>query len=59
LSPNVYQVGTLMRVEADTEFRIYREDVEGCPISEDESNSLPQRLFASLENFQTACAQRS
>jgi hypothetical protein len=48
-----------MRVEADTEFRIYREDVEGCPISEDESNSLPQRLFASLESFQTACAQRS
>jgi hypothetical protein len=24
--------GTLMRVEADMEFRIYCEDVEGCPI---------------------------
>ena len=24
--------GTLMRVEGDMEFRIYREDVEGCPI---------------------------
>jgi hypothetical protein len=26
------QDGTLMRVEGDTEFRIYCEDVEGCPI---------------------------
>jgi hypothetical protein len=26
------QDGTLMRVEGDIEFRIYREDVEGCPI---------------------------
>ena len=26
------QDGTLMRVEGDTEFRIYWEDVEGCPI---------------------------
>ena len=26
------QDGTLMRVEADMEFRIYCEDVEGCPI---------------------------
>ena len=27
------QDGTLMRVEGDKEFRIYCEDVEGCPIS--------------------------
>jgi len=26
------QDGTLMRVDGDTEFRIYCEDVEGCPI---------------------------
>jgi hypothetical protein len=26
------QDGTLMRVEGDTQFRIYCEDVEGCPI---------------------------
>jgi hypothetical protein len=26
------QDGTLMRVEGDKEFRIYCEDVEGCPI---------------------------
>jgi hypothetical protein len=26
------QDGTLMRVEGDVEFRIYCEDVEGCPL---------------------------
>jgi hypothetical protein len=26
------QVGTLMRVKGDVEFRIYCDDVEGCPL---------------------------
>ena len=40
------QDGTLMRVDGDTEFRIYCEDVEGCPIGVVTEGVL--NLFADL-----------
>jgi hypothetical protein len=42
------QHGTLMRVEGEMEFRIYCEDVEGCPISIVTQGVL--NLFADLGN---------
>jgi hypothetical protein len=42
------QDGTLMRVEGDTKFRIYCEDVEGCPIDIVTGGVL--KLFADLGN---------
>lgn len=40
--------GTLMRVEGDRQFRIYCEDVEGCPIGIVTGGVL--NLFADLSN---------
>jgi hypothetical protein len=40
------QDGTLMRLEGDMEFRIYSEDVEGCPIDVVTEGVL--NLFADL-----------
>jgi hypothetical protein len=42
------QDGTLMRTEGDMEFRIYRDDVEGCPIHIVTEGVL--KLFADLCN---------